>query len=394
MKILMINSVCGIRSTGRICTDLATALQKSGHTVKIAYGRLDVPQENQKYAIRIGTNLDVILHGLKARIFDDDGFGSESATKKFVQWVRKYDPDIIHLHNLHGYYINIKILFHYLKESKAHIIWTLHDCWAFTGHCAYFDYVGCKKWITGCYKCALKREYPSSLCLDQSKKHYRLKRELIYNLENLTIITPSNWLKELAEQSYLGKFPVRVIHNGIDTNVFKYKESNLRDRLNLHGKKVILGVASTWNERKGLGAFVELSKKLNEEYRIVLVGLSKKQISKMPSNILGISQTNSTIELAEYYSLADVFVNPTLEDNYPTTNLEAIACGTPVITYNTGGSSESASTYGIVVEKGNVDELEKAILNIQKIKLKTPFSLDYCDMVKKYLKLYKLKLDK
>ena len=150
MKVLMINSVCGIRSTGRICTDIAEELEKQGHDVKIAYGRETVPEKYQKYAVRIGTDLDVKLHGIKTRLFDRHGFGSKRATKKFIKWVEEYDPDVIHLHNLHGYYINIKILFDYLKKANKKVVWTLHDCWAFTGHCTHFDFVGCNKWKCKC----------------------------------------------------------------------------------------------------------------------------------------------------------------------------------------------------------------------------------------------------
>mgnify|MGYP000231854880 FL=1 len=157
MKVLMINVVCGIRSTGRICTDLAIALEKQGHEVRIAYGRETVPEQFQKYAVRIGTDLDVKLHGIKARLFDRAGFGSRKATEKFIEWVKKYDPDIIHLHNIHGYYIDVERLFKYLRTCGKKIIWTLHDCWSFTGHCVYFDYIVCDKWKNGCFYCPQKK---------------------------------------------------------------------------------------------------------------------------------------------------------------------------------------------------------------------------------------------
>ena len=174
----MINSVCGIRSTGRICTDIASELEAQGHQVKIAYGRENVPEQFQRYAVRIGNDLDMRLHGVKARLLDASGFGSKSATKRFIKWVKDYDPDVIHLHNIHGYYINIEILFNYLKNSGKPVVWTLHDCWAFTGHCAYFDFAGCEKWKTGCYGCPLKKSYPSSILIDRSKKNYIQKKRL------------------------------------------------------------------------------------------------------------------------------------------------------------------------------------------------------------------------
>ena len=383
----MINSVCGIRSTGRICTDLADALEKQGHEVKIAYGREEIPDKYRKYGVRIGSNFDVTLHGIKSRLFDKSGMGSKSATKKFIEWVRKFDPDAIHLHNIHGYYINIEVLFSYLKSFKKQVIWTLHDCWAFTGHCTYFSYIECNKWKTGCFECPQKREYPSSLVCDFSSENYRAKRELFSGIEKLEIVTPSKWLAFLVKDSFLKCYNTTVINNGVDGSVFTPKNGNVRKHFNLENKKVILGVAAVWNKRKGLDTFIKLSRRLDDAYRIILVGLSSKQIKKLPPNIIGIERTNNSNELAELYSIADIFVNPTLEDNYPTTNIEAIACGTPVITYKTGGSPESARGYGIVVEKNDVESLLDSIE--RNIFYRDPdFYVDKEETVKRYLKLY------
>ena len=341
MKILMINVVCGIRSTGRICTDLAAELEKQGHEVKIAYGRGKVPEQFHKYAVRVGTDLDVYMHALKSRLFDSVGFESKRVTKKFVSWIREYDPDVIHLHNLHGYYINVEILFQYLKECGKKIIWTLHDCWAFTGHCTHFDYIGCDKWKKNCTHCPQKKEYPASCLKDNSYYNFRRKKDVFQNIPNMILVTPSNWLKTLISQSFLRKYPVNVIHNGIDTSIFKPVDYSIKERLRqefgILNKTIILGVASVWNRRKGLDVFVALSKLLPGNYQIVLIGVDKKQAKKLPDNIITIARTNNTEELAAWYSTADIFVNPTLEDTYPTVNLEAIACGTPVITFDTGG---------------------------------------------------------
>ena len=357
MKVLMINSVCGIRSTGRICTDLATALEEQGHQVKIAYGRETVPEQYQKYAVRIGSDLDVKCHGLQSRIFDNTGFGSKKATEKFLQWADVYNPAVLHLHNIHGYYIHIGLLFDWIKKRpNMKVIWTLHDCWTFTGHCSHFDFAGCDRWKTGCHDCPQKKEYPKSLLFDNSRNNWLNKKELFTGIKHMTIVTPSRWLAGLVKQSFLKEYPVEVIHNGIDLDVFKPTPSDFRQKHGLENKKIILGVASTWDRRKGLYDFIELSKILDDNYQIVLVGLSQKQISELPENILGIERTNSTKELAEIYTAADVFFNPTYEDNYPTVNLEAQACGTPVITYHTGGSVESVPKENIV-EKGNLQEI-------------------------------------
>jgi len=387
VKVLMINVVCGIRSTGRICTDLATALEAQGHEVKIAYGRENVPEQFQKYAVRIGTDRDIMLHGVKARLFDGAGFGSKTATIRFIKWVKEYDPDVIHLHNIHGYYINVEVLFNYLKTCGKKVIWTLHDCWSFTGHCAYFDYVSCEKWKTGCYSCSQKTEYPSRIGPDMSKPHYALKKNLFTGIQDMTLVTPSQWLADLISESFMKEYQTRVIYNGVDTAIFKPTEGNVKEKYGCVGKKIVLGVAAVWDKRKGLSSFVELAKRLDESYQIILVGLSRDQIDKLPSSIIGIERTNSVQELASLYSAADVFVNPTLEDNYPTTNIEAIACGTPVITYETGGSSESAKMYGTAVPKRYMSKLVKAIQNAEKI-VPGIVDIDYRNTVRKYVELY------
>lgn len=356
----MINSVCGIRSTGRICTDLAVELERQGHEVKIAYGRENVTAEFERFAVKIGTDLDVKLHGIKARVFDAMGFGSAEATKVFIHWLKKYDPDIIHLHNIHGYYINIEILFEYLKTCGKKIIWTLHDCWAFTGHSAYCDAIDCTSWKTGCHDCPQKNVYPKSLT-DNSKNNWLKKKEIFTGIPDFTIITPSNWLKGLVQKSFFKDYPVEVIHNGIDTNVFKPTESDFREKYNLQNRFALLGVATSWDEMKGLNDYILLSKLLSEDYQIVLVGLSSKKFRTLPKNIIGIQRTSNIKELAEIYSACDVLLNLTYCDTYPTVNLEALACGTPVVTYDTGGSPEAIGDNGIVTEKGNMRDLLIAI---------------------------------
>ena len=281
MKILMINSVCGIRSTGRICTDLATAISSLGHEVKIAYGRLDVPENYQNYAVRIGNNLNVGIHAGTSLIFDNSGFMSRKATEKLIDWIKNYDPDIIHLHNIHGYYLNIELLFEYLKTSGKKILWTLHDCWAFTGHCAYFDYSGCQKWKTGCFKCPSLKDYPPSLLLDRSQENY-LKKSVSFNdVPDMTLITPSEWLAKLVHESFLKKYPVKVINNSINYDVFHPVQSEFKKKFEIESKIMVLGVASIWDRRKGLDDFIKLSSVLPNDFKIVLVGLSKKQIKKL-----------------------------------------------------------------------------------------------------------------
>ena len=360
MKVLQINSVCGVGSTGRIATDIHQILMEQGHESYIAYGR-DLPK-NCDTAIRIGTKTDNYAHVVLTRIYDKHGFGSKKATGEFITNIKSINPDVIHLHNIHGYYINIELLFDYIKMANKRVIWTLHDCWAFTGHCSHFDFIDCGKWRIGCDKCPQKSVYPTSLIFDNSKENYMNKKDIFTGVKDLTIVTPSKWLSALVKESYLGEYPVEVINNGINLDIFKPTESIFREKYNLMSKFIILGVANNWNRKKGFDYFKELSKLLEKNEIIVLVGLSEKQKKELPKKIIGITRTNNTQELAEIYSAADVFINPTLEDNFPTTNLEALACGTPVITFDTGGSPENISDKcGIVVEKESISALNKAV---------------------------------
>ncbi|CEK32856.1 glycosyltransferase [Paraclostridium sordellii] len=401
MKVLQINSVCGVGSTGRIATDLYKVLEEQGHECKIAYGRGTAPEGID--SIKIGSNFDNYMHVFKTRVFDKHGFGSVNATKKFIDKVKKYDPDIIHLHNIHGYYINIEILFDYLEQANKPVVWTLHDCWAFTGHCSHFDYIGCNKWKTGCYDCNQKEEYPSSKVIDNSTLNYEKKKKLFTSIKNMTIVTPSKWLANLVKKSFLNKYKVKVINNGVDLDVFKPTKSNFRENYNLNDKFIILGVASTWSKRKGLDYFIKLEAVLGKEYKIILVGLNDKQIKELPKNIISINKTNNTKELAEIYTTADVFINPTLEDNFPTTNLEAIACGTPIITFDTGGSRETLNDgCGIVIEKGCIKSLKSNIdyLYLNKDK-NTEINMFHesrenyskIKMFKQYINMYRVKFD-
>lgn len=384
----MINVVCGIRSTGRICTDLADALTTQGHEVKIAYGRETVPEKYQKYAVKIGSDTDTKLHALRSRIFDDTGFGSKAATERFISWVKQYDPDVVHLHNIHGYYINIEVLFRYLAKAGKHVIWTLHDCWAFTGHCAHFDYAKCSRWKKGCHDCPLKKEYPASFLADNSKKNWERKKAAFTSVKNMTFVTPSKWLAKLVKQSFLGKYPVKVINNDIDLNVFMPTRGNFIKKHGLVGKTILLGVASVWDWHKGLNDYFTLAEKLDNNYKLVLVGLSEKQMKTLPENILGITRTNNTRELAEIYTAADYFINLTYEDNYPTVNLEAQACGTPVITYRTGGSPESAEKFGTVVEQGDLSEVIRLVRSAPKFEKSSDYAEKQGQAIQEYLKLY------
>ena len=387
MKVLMINSVCGIKSTGRIATDLADMLTEQGHTVKIAYGRESVPEKYNKYAVRIGSDWDVRLHGGVARILDNAGFGSRRTTLKFIEWVKEFAPDIIHLHNLHGYYINVEILFEFLKEYNKPVVWTLHDCWAFTGHCAHFDLYKCYKWQTDCIKCPQKKEYPTSLLLDNSRKNYNLKKQAFQGINKLTVVTPSQWLAGLVKESFLQNYETIVINNGIDLTLFRPTNGNFRKRYNLEDKIIVLGVASAWGARKGLVDFIELRKLLDGRYEIVLVGVSEEDKNILTEGMLGITRTDSAKELAEIYTTADIFVNLTYEDTFSCVNMEAQACGTYAICYETGGAKETVPKEQ-VIKQGDLNGVVELIYKYEGKRALIQSFYDKNIAFEKYIELY------
>lgn len=358
MKVLQINSCYGVYSTGKIAADISTVLKNSGHECINIFGRYGKPDTD---AFNFNSRLDIYRHTLLSRLFDKEGLYSAGATRKIIKKIEEFSPDIIHLHNIHGHYLNYKMLFEYINKNNIPVVWTLHDCWTMTGHCASFESVSCKKWITNCGNCPQKRSYPESFFWDNSEKNHKLKKELFGSVKKMVLVTPSEWLKEYVDKSFMGACKTVVIHNGIDTKIFKKTDSDLAKRFGLSGKKVVLGVASSWTKAKGLDDFIALSKILPAEYKVVLIGLTEKQIKGLPDNILGISKTKNQEELAKWYSLASVFVNPTYEDNFPTVNLEAQCCETPVVTYKTGGSPETvADGCGIVLKRGDVAGLKNA----------------------------------
>ncbi len=344
MRVLLVNEVCGFGSTGRICVNQARELQAQGHTVRLAYGRSRSNLDGcEDIAVRIGSPFSVLLHGLAARLFDAQGLGSYGATKRFLRWADGFDPELVCLHNLHGYYLNYPLLFAWIKSRPdMQLRWTLHDCWAFTGHCAYYSMTGCRKWQTGCEHCPQKRSYPKSLFVDRSSHNYRRKMEAFLNVKQMKLIVPSVWLREQLKDSFLAEYPVEVVRNRIDDAVFAPTQGDFKKRHGLEGKKIVLGVSSAWKEpRKGFKDFLALAKLLTEDWRIVLVGLEKKQMRGLPNNILGLSRVQNARELAQVYTAANVLFNPSYDDNYPTVNLEAEACGTRVVCYDAGGAPET-----------------------------------------------------
>ena len=371
-KLLLINVSANSGSTGRIAEEIGQTAAARGYDCHFGYGR--VGRESKAHLIRIGSDWDVRVHGLESLLFDNHGFGSRKATKRFIQEIERIKPDVINLHNIHGYYLNVEILFEYLAKMDIPVVWTLHDCWPFTGHCSYFDRYHCEKWKIGCHHCPNSKGYPKSLFLDRSKANYTRKKELFNRPKNITFVAVCQWMANNVKASFLGGYPVETIYNGVDVDIFhpSGKQSLLlsKNRMGIDNhKKVVLGVASTWDKRKGLDDFVTMSAQLPSDYQIILVGLNDKQIANLPSNIIGIKRTENVRQLAELYSLADVFVNPTYVDNFPTTNIEALACGTPVVTYRTGGSPEAIDEKtGVVVNQGEINLLLPTVEYVAKNK--------------------------
>lgn len=357
-KILFqINVTANSGSTGRIAEGIGEAAMAQGWESYIAYGRHANPGKSRH--IRIGNDWSVRWHGVESRLLDRHGLASRSATKELIRQMESINPDIVHLHNIHGYYINYPLLFDYLRQSGKPVVWTLHDCWGFTGHCAHFVTAGCTKWQSGCGDCPLLSAYPKSILLDRSKKNYADKRKAFTSVSNMTIVPVSNWIDGYLHKSFLRNYPSTVIHNGIDTGAFKPHEEK--------GKRfTVIGVSGVWDKSKGLDDFVELAGMLPDEVNMKLVGVTCRQKEKLPGNITGIEHTESIDELAEIYSEADLFLNLTYADTFPTTNLEALACGTPVLTYDTGGSPEAVTKEtGFIVPQGDLRSVMEIIRKVK-----------------------------
>jgi len=367
MRILQVDVACNILSTGKIAEGIGRQILRAGGQSYIGYGRHSLP--SQSLSIRIGSDLSVICHVLLTRIFDKHGLGSRHATKQFIRLVLKIKPDIIHLHEIHGYYLNYELLFRFLKQYNFPIVWTQHCCWAFTGHCANFDYIGCTKWKTLCHNCELTREYPASYFIDNSRQNYLKKKALFTSVENMQIVAVSRWMESLIGESFLNKFPVRTIYNGVDTESFKPTTNDIREKYQINDKFLILGVAANWSERKGLYDFIRLNRYIDKkDTAIMLVGLTKTQIRALPEGIIGVGSVLDQNVLSKYFSAADVFFNPTHQEAFGLTNIEALSCGTPVVTYATGGSSETISDRtGIVSRKGDLNLAIQAIMKIKSL---------------------------
>lgn len=370
-KLLQINPVLRTNtSTGRIMQEIGELAIQNGWESYIAYsyGRDGVKPCRSKQ-IPVGNKWDVALHGVVTRLFDAHGLMSQVATQKLVDQIQKIKPDVIHIHNIHGYFLNYQILFDFLSQNDIPVIWTVHDCWLYTGHCYSYTFIGCNKWQTGCGHCPQQRKFPASWLTDRSRQNFIDKKEAFTSVptDRLTIVPVSEWIKGEMKKSFFKDYPFQVIHNGINTEVFKLSETEeVKSKYGLKGKHILLGVAALWHPEKGVADFLQLASMLHEDEVIVMIGVDEKLQKRLPHNVVGIKRTENIRQMAELYSAATAFVNPTWQDNYPTVNLEAIACGTPVVTYRTGGSVEAVTPEtGFIVERGDVDGLLQAVRIIE-----------------------------
>lgn len=407
-KLLQIGSSLNCGAPGKIAEQIGLLAISRGWDVYMAHG-VRHSNPSQLKTIPMVTPHEERVHALYSLLLDCHGLGPDGKTKQLVEWIKEHKPDVIHLHNIHGYFLNYKTLFDYLVTTEISVVWTLHDCWPFTGHCAYFDAVDCMRWKNGCYDCPLRKDYPKSMVIDRSKKNYELKKRLFTGLKNCVMVPVSDWLGNITKESFMGTYPVHVIHNGIDLYVFRPVKTDLRQRLGIVPEKiVVLGLAAPWVPRKGYNDMIRISEE--KDFQVVMVGVSAEQKEALPKNIISVTRTSNQQELVEYYNMADVFVNPTYSDNFPTTNLEALACGTPVITYRTGGSPEAISDVenakkvkdgvecyptGMVVEQGDIAGIVDAIRELHahplsaedcRKRAETYFDKDKC--FEKYIELY------
>lgn len=390
MRVLFINTVYGRGSTGRIVADLGKMLEENGHEFKVAYGRGD--NSSDQHCYRIGNNLDMYIHAGLSRITDRAGFYSKTATRKLVEHIKSYNPDIIHLHNLHGYYLNIEILFQYLaKEYKGRVIWTLHDCWAFTGHCVHFTYAKCDKWKTGCESCPQRREYPASWLQDRSALNYADKARLFTSVKSLEIITVSQWLKSVVLLSLLKNANVECIYNGVDTDRFHPVPNKVKKELGFESERMILLVSDGWNERKGYSTVLDIAKMAPANWHFVMIGVTKKQLRSLPDNITGFERIWNQDKLIEFYTAADVFFNPSREETFGLVTAEALSCGTPAVIMRSTANPELIEEPGA----GAIYEPDTAAEDVLKylqdaIELKSKQKIQTSYTIQRFLNNYRI----
>lgn len=363
MRVLFVNLVYGVGSTGKIIADIADLLRKGGSDVRILYGA--GADSSDAGARRTAGSLEYYAHNVLSRLTDHAGLYSRAVTRRMIREIKTFQPDLIHLHTLHGFYVNYEMLFRFLKGSGIPVVWTLHDCWPFTGHRTHFSQIKCTQWQTECQDCRLLRRYLHCYGKGDVRRNFRRKKDAFTGVKNPVITTSSQWLASQVALSFLRDYPRMVIPNGIDRTVFRPQASDLWKSYRLEDKKIVLGVASTWSAQKGLPGLLALADRLGADYQVVLIGLTAQQLPHVPPNVLGLPRTANQTELAQWYTVADVFVNPTYEDTFPTVDMEAQSCGAPAAVYETDGCPETLVTgNSVLTAQGDLDGLEHAVRDV------------------------------
>lgn len=400
-KLLQINVCNNVFSTGKIVSEIGELAINNGWSSYVAYGRGTKPDKNRQ--IKVGWSFGHVLHGLETRLFDNHAIGISSyiATNRLIRTIEKIRPDVIHLHVLSGYYINIRVLFKYLSKVDIPIVWTLHSCWEFTGHCTHYDYIKCQKWKTGCERCPLTKEYPESWFIDRSAKNYKGKKRIFNSLKNVILVPVSRWLSSQVEQSFLNRYPIQQIYNGVDINFFRPLTNieQIRQELNVSDKCMLIALASSWTPKKGIADYFELARKLDpQKYVLFMVGIENSKHGDIPEVIRALPVTKNRNQLLKLYNAADIVLNLSYEESFGLTTVEGLACGTPSIVYNCTASPELVSPEtGFVVEPRNIHGLIDCISKIEengksyyseacRKRAEEHFNKDKC--FEKYIELY------
>lgn len=362
-KLLQLNSSVGCGSTGRIAETIASLARERGWDCYIAHGSR-YKGKTEMRSFQVSGKATEYAHYAKSILFDAHGLGSRQATKRLVSWINHLQPDVIQIHNIHGYWINYEILFRYLKKSGIPVVWTFHDCWAITGHCAMFTSTFCDKWQTECSHCPHLDWYPKSIFHDGTRRNYHRKKNLFASMPNLTIVTVSNWLKEIVGQSYLKEIPLRVIPNGIDLSVFHPRPEStdrIREKYGLGDKTVVISVADKWHEGIGFSDIPKLRTLLDNRFVIVVVGVTQEQKHSLPDGVIGILHTSSQDELAELYSAADISFTPQTIATFGLVSVESMACGTPAVVY-APAAAEVIAGNGFMVPARDIQQLASTLV--------------------------------
>lgn len=361
--LLQINSDINWGSIGRITEQIGILSISHGWDSYVVYGRDSTTSSLN--TIKVGSKFETYEHYVENVLFDNDGLASRRSTKRLVEIIKNLNPDIIHLHNIHDHWLNYDILFKFLATLEIPIVWTLHDCWSFTGGCSHYTVNQCFQWETECNKCKFKKGLLP--IIEQTGTHYHTKKKLFNSLDNLVLVPVSNWLEGEIRKSFLKEQRIYRIYNGIDISVFRNIKSSIKKKYGIEDKSLLVALATAWSEHKGLNDYKALATKLPKDVCLMLVGLNKKQISGLPDSIIGIERTQDVNELVETYSAADIVLNLSYEETFGLTTVEGFACGTPGIVYKSTASPELVTPKtGLVVKPGDIDGVATAVREILK----------------------------